>query len=159
MKNALVSMPNGLLELELWFMWLANLSYFWSTSDELELSLTDACRTWAIFERRLPDLSYLWPTSVGLELSLTDACRTWAIFDRRVTNLNYLWPTSDEHELSFIGEHSNTRGEPSKCGTREPVPPRYAIRFLNPNCENPSSAAWSGNKLWCKSQTPQATWE
>ena len=34
----------------------------------LELSLTDVCRTWAIFDRRLSDLSYLWPTSVGLEL-------------------------------------------------------------------------------------------
>ena len=78
------------------FLCLANLSYFWSTSDELERSLTDVCRTWAIFDRRLSDLSYLWPTSVGIELFLTDVCRTWAIFDRRVTNLNYLLPTSDE---------------------------------------------------------------
>ena len=29
-------------------------------------------------------------------------------------------------------------------GAGEPVPPSYAIRFLNPNCKNPSSAAWLG---------------
>ena len=43
-----------------------------------------------------------------------------------------------------IGEHSNTRGEPPKCRTGEPVPPSSAIRFLNPTCKNPSSAAWLG---------------
>ena len=138
-------MSNGLLELELWFLCLANLSYFWSTSDELERSLTDVCRTWPIFDRRLSDLSYLWPTSVGHELSLTDVWRTWAICDRRLTSLDNFWPTSDGHELSFIGEHSNTRGEPPKCWPAEPVPPSYPIRFLNPTCKNPSSAAWLGN--------------
>ena len=85
MKNALVNMSNGLLELELWFLCLANLSYFWSTS-------------------RLSDLSYLWPTSVGLELSLTDVCRTWAIFDWRVTNMSYL---SLGNTQTHAGNHQN----------------------------------------------------
>ena len=45
----------------------------------------------------------------------------------------------------FIGEHSNTRGEPPKCRMGEPVPPGSTIRFLNPDPKNPSSAAWLGN--------------
>ena len=72
-----------------------------SVFNEVELSLTDVWRTWAIFDRRLSDSSYLWPTSVGLELSLTDVCRTWAIFDRRLLDLSYLWPTSVGPELSL----------------------------------------------------------
>ena len=28
----------------------------------------------------------------------------------------------------------------------EPVPPSSPIRFLNPDCKNPSSAAWLGKK-------------
>ena len=37
-------------------------------------------------------------------------------------------------------------GEPPKCRMGEPVPPCHPIRFLNPACKNPSSAAWLGNK-------------
>ena len=92
LQIALVNISNGPLESELWFFCvyllleadkqtsrqankqtsrrLSDLSYLWSTSVGLELSLTDVCRTWAIFDWRLSDLSYFWPTSVGLEPSL-----------------------------------------------------------------------------------------
>ena len=41
----------------------------------------------------------------------------------------------------------NHMGEPPKCRTGELVPPSNAIRFLNPNCKNPSSTAWLGKNI------------
>ena len=55
---------------------------------ELELSLTNLWRTWAIFGRRVTNLSYLWPTCDELELSLTDVWRTWAIFGPWVSDFH-----------------------------------------------------------------------
>ena len=138
MKNALVNMSNGLLELELWFLCLANLSYFWSTSDELELSLTDVGRTWAIFDRRLSDLSYLWPTSVGLELSLTGVCRTWAIFDWRVTNMSYL----------LLGNTQTHAGNHRNVGWGNRFPRADLYDFLTRTVRTPQAQlGWRTRKL------------
>ena len=44
------------------------------------------------------------------------------------------------------GGIKETRGGTDSPGLipGEPVPPGNPIRFLNPNCKNPSSAAWLG---------------
>ena len=39
----------------------------------------------------------------------------------------------------------NSIGAPPKCRMGEPLPPSSPIRFPDPNCKNPSSAAWLGN--------------
>ena len=46
----------------------------------------------------------------------------------------------------YLGNH------PLKPG--EPVPPAHDIRFLNPNCKNPSSAAWLGNHWGARKKQP-----
>ena len=109
-------------------------------SVELEQSLTHECRTWSILILWMSNLINLGPMSVELEQSLTYECRTWSIFDLWVSNL--------------IKRHSkHTRGiwrmwgEPPTCRTGEPAPPSWPIRFLSPNCKNPWSAAWLGNKM------------
>ena len=47
----------------------------------------------------------------------------------------------------YLGNHPLIAGEP--------VPPSSPIRFLNPTCKNPSSAAWLGNKRKARKLLPK----
>ena len=48
------------------------------------------------------------------------------------------------HKTCLVN-HIHTWGNQFPLKPVEPVPPCHPIRFLNPTCKNPSSAAWLGN--------------